>query len=258
MDRENIKKQHSNLKDVFIIFAISFVIFSISFPSYGIEPQLAMFRLNFSEGYTSAQIVVNQFYQGGIQLWARHDQMPYAYYTLTFGIYKIFEVITAIVYACCSPFIWDEAKGFHHIYSFVLMFVSLFLKVAGSYLLLKKFTSSRFVLFASTILLSVYSSFMIVREGVGYQSYYPLGIYLALKVFEDLKLKDICIFITFMLIFGTSSIVEGLYFYCNIHYLLLVALVLSIVQRPEKWKKLLPDLYREFKAHWGMFFLSSA
>ncbi len=250
------KKQDQNVKDVLSIFFFSVVIFSIFFPEYHIFPKIAMFRLNFNEGYTSAQIVANQMYQGGIQLWARDDQMPYAYYTLTFGVYKIYEIITAFLYGLCSPLIWDQGKSFHHLYSFVVVVTSLFLKVVGSYLLLRRFTSSRILLYASAVFLATFMSVQIVREGVGYQSFYPLAIHLALKIFEDLRLKDVWIFLTFMLFVGVTSIIQGLYLYCDIHYLLLAAGLWSFWAFQSRWRTLGPDLYREFQSQ-RVFFIST-
>ena len=244
-----------SFRDISMVFLLSLIVFSISFPEFHIFPSVCLYEQYFNQGYTSAAIAANQFYNGGIQLWDRYDQMPYAYYTLTIGFYKIFEVLTTIVYACLSPLMWDQAKAFHHIYSIVFVCTNLFLKVVGSYLLLRRFVTVKGVLYAAVIFLSVFFSRQLVCDGSYFPSFYPLAIHLALNVFEKAALRDLFLFIMYMAVLISYSMIYGLYLYCNLHFLILSAGIWCVWENRKDGKVILANIIKEGKAQWPIFLL---
>ena len=121
-----IMSSRSIVKDILICFSISILLVLLCFPEFLIPPKIA-YALNGE--YVGAYIMTNWLYHGGLQLWDRYDQMSFAYFILTNGMIKIFQVLTAIVYWCISPFVCDQAKAFHHTFSIVYLLTNLFLKV---------------------------------------------------------------------------------------------------------------------------------
>ena len=139
---------------LFLSFGACALVSAVIFPEFLVFHNQEMVLNSFWANYWGAFTLTNFMYQGGIQLWAVYDQLPMAYYALTAGLYKFFTLPVALVYFLFSGFTDHHAEFFHTVYMIVFFLTNLFLKVAGSYLLFRKFTSSQTL----AALAAVYSS----------------------------------------------------------------------------------------------------
>jgi len=214
---------------ILLIFCCASVLAAIIFPEYLITSRIE-FSSNICFGdYWGAFSLTNFFYQGGIQLWDPYDQLPLSFYCLTVGIYKIFNVLVALVFILFSNLSSFQAEFFHHVYSVVFFLSNLFLKIVGSYLLFRKFSSSRAISAVASIYFSVICSAVpFVSVGLCLGSYAPLLIYFTFNVFEYFRLKDILYWALFFSMVLAYSPLHAMYLYQGIHFMILACVIWAI------------------------------
>jgi hypothetical protein len=179
--------------------------------------------------------------------------MSFTYIILTDGMLKIIQMLTALFYWMVSPFVWDQAKTFTHVYSIVFVGVNLFLTITGGYLLLRRFSSNRIVLNVSTVFLSVFFADSFIVEGNIDQCFIPLLIHLGLNFLEKPSINNMGIFITWMVVTLASGIVHALYDYCGAHFLFLFFFIYSMSHSSRDFKRYFTGIYAQWKGSWRRY-----
>jgi hypothetical protein len=188
----------------------------------------------------STFILVSHFFHGGIQLWDRFDQMNNAYFVLSNGVYGILNIITAAVFVVLLPFFSHPGEALYHVHLFVYYGLALSLRTIGGYLLLRKFTTDRGVIFVSLLYLNLIMTGYMMTPGIVTQavfSFLPLLLYFILSFFEEWRLRPFLLSLAVMVLcFACSPLFTLGYFYQAVHFFLLACLISFLFQRG--WRKL--------------------
>ena len=214
-----------------LAFLAAAVLSIVIFPEFFITPHLEFCYNTFWTDYWGSFTLTNFFYQGGIQLWDPYDQLPLAYYCMTIGIFKFFNVMVAAIYVLFSQMSISQAEFFHQVFSGVFFLSNVFLKLTGAYLLFRKFASNRWIAVAGSIYFAVIATAMpFVTAGLSYGTYAPLLIYFTFNVFEYFRLRDILCWFLFFSILVADHPLHTLYLYQGIHFMVLACLVWAFLR----------------------------
>ena len=119
------------------LFACSFFlaafIFALMYPEMFPVRHMSVFYADEVGDYFGMFALSNFFYQGGMQLWDRHDQMSIAYICLTNGLFKFISVIPALCYLLLAPFFTHQAELPFYVFGFLWPLGNIFLKAAGRF-----------------------------------------------------------------------------------------------------------------------------
>ncbi|MFA5088560.1 MAG: hypothetical protein WC552_05950, partial [Candidatus Omnitrophota bacterium] len=170
----------------FILLAslVSYGLMAFIHPDWLVRNQMSFLWQHDTEiPYQNTFTLISFYQQGGIQLWNRYDQMSYVFAHLTTGLYTLTHIFLAFIYILFSPLIKYPGEAFHAWYSIGFHGFTIFLRTFGGYLLLRRFTTHRGVIFAALIYLN---SFLSVPMYFGMDtnnifSLLPLLLYFLLK-----------------------------------------------------------------------------
>ena len=228
---------------ILIVFIAAALLAAIVFPEFLVLRNIEFSLNNFFVDYWGAFTLTNFFYQGGIQLWDAYDQIPLCYYYLTLGVFKIFTIPVALIFILFSHLSSFQAEFFQHVYSVGFFLSNLFIKIIGSYLLFKKFSSNRLIPALASVYFSVMCSAVpFVTGGLSFFSYIPLLVYFTLNVFEYRRLRDILCWALFFAVLISDHLLHALYLYQGIHFMVLACIVWSATSRGKGiYRKVLTD-----------------
>jgi len=243
---------------IFGAFLASFVIQSLLYPDlWFFHTRRLVISHETEVPMESTFILISHFFHGGIQLWDRFDQVNNAFFVATNGVYGVANVITAFIYIILSPFFTHPGEAFYHTHMFLFYGLTCLIRTIGGYLLLRKLTSNKAVLFISLLYLNTILTSYMMTPGLmahGVYSFLPLLMYFILCFFEDLRLRT---FLSVMLVMTLCLINSPYftfgYFYQAVHFFILSCIVNFLLQRG--WRKLLgrPPLPRiEFLKNMGL------
>jgi hypothetical protein len=190
--------------EVFVYFKTSFVLWQ----DYCVE-------------YPLTFVLTNFFYQGGLQLWDFFGQMPLTYVYATFGLFKLPNLISAIAYYLCHPFVHNSSQLFHHVFTLANLGTLLFIRVAGIFLLLQAVTKKKYILCLGTVIFSVFFCQLALMRGTFLMSYFPLGMYFIVRYFQVLQWRYLAATIFFLAVVMGSSVVHGACMYLPIHFFII-------------------------------------
>jgi len=237
--------QDRSVKDtvlfVLSIFAASLVILCFLYPEFWFfHTRRVCICFDLFIPFESTYMLVSHSFHGGIQLWDRFDQMNYAYYVLSFGMYGVANVLTALIYILLSLFFTHPAQALYHTYFLFFFSVTCFIRTIGGYLLLRKFVANKAVILISiiylnTILTSYNTTPGFLLEGI--YSFLPLTLYFILCFFEDLNVRAFLLLMLAMSIcFACSPLYTLGYYYQGLHFVVLSCVVSFLLRRD--WRKL--------------------
>ncbi len=175
--------------------------------------------------------LVNHISHGGVGLFDRYDGMNFAYAHLTSGVYTLANVLTALVFYVCSPFMDRPGEAFHHFFSIGFHAITLAIRTIGGYLLLNKFRLHPMV---NVISLVIFNTLLSSTMYFGYStenlySYFPLLAYFIISFFDSGRLRDAACAVVVMTIAVANSPLFALsYFYQVVHFLIVCALVMFL------------------------------
>ena len=167
--------------------------------------------------YQSSFALTGFFYQGGIQLWDFFGQLPHAFFWVTHGMFRLPDVLTAIVYVLLSPFADNSARFFDRVFSIVYVGTLLSIRTIGIFLLLKRLTNDKWILKAGTVIFALLFCPPAFMLGTFYQSFYPLLMYFILSFFMTWRLIYLGMAILFMLLSFSQGIIHTCYMYLGIN-----------------------------------------
>ncbi len=191
-------------------------------------------RLDSEIPFENTFALLTHFYQGGIQLFNRYDQMSYAYSHLSSGLYTFANLVTAGVYVILSPFVDRPAEFYHHLYSAAFHAVNVFIRTAGGFLLLQFFCRNRWVIVIALIYLNTLLSSPLYNGLLtnNLYSYLPLLLYFILKFARDIRLSYfLAALLTMVLAVANSPLFALGYFYQAVHFFLVGAAVYALFCR---------------------------
>lgn len=180
--------------------------------------------------------LLSHYYQGGVQLWNRFDQLNYGYFHITAGLYTLANMMTAIAYILISPFADSPSQAFQSIHSVGFHTAGIFIRTVGGYLLLRRLGVNPLINFVSLIYLNTLLS---SEHYLGYvtNSYYsmlPLLIYFILRFFESFRLNEFLgAFTTMTLIVASCPLLALGYFYQAVHFFLIICLARAVLMKNE-------------------------
>jgi len=172
-------------------------------------------------GFVLSFAFINDWLNGGIQLWNRYNQLPYTYTHMQTGYYDMPKFISAIYFSIFNP---GPNVGSDFRIPFINIYIgfSIFVKTLGIYLLIRRFTSSLVViilgiLYANTFFSSTYYVNLTTNNLF---TFFPLLIHLILKFFETKKITDLLWMLIIMsMLFSFSPYHFLNYVYISLHFL---------------------------------------
>jgi hypothetical protein len=235
------REERMIFQDIILACVVSFLVMCCLFPDLLVFHRVGFYR--FSDTmmpYEGVFALVNNFFHGGIQLWDTHDQMPLAFQPLTVGMYSWTNVVTGMAFIFFAPFFSSPAEAFHVIYSVVYFAAPFIIRVAGIYLLLRRFCPDRrvlffFCVFGNTIMVPHFFMGFGATECYGY---FFLLAHFILRFFEEFKLRSLLFFgLIFTIAVSAAPLTSLEYFYLGIHFVILSALSWAVVFNRQKFLK---------------------
>ena len=121
------------MKKILILFLFSVSLCALFFPELIVTHKVSPLLLgDYNLEYVGSFTLTSFFYQGGIQLWNYFGQMPFLFFYTTLGMFKLPNVLTALVYYCLSPFTDHPAQFFHQVFLSVDVLVCRYCFLYGS------------------------------------------------------------------------------------------------------------------------------
>lgn len=212
--------------EIFITFKTSFILW-----------------YDYVEAYFMTFILTSFFYQGGIQLWDMHGQMPMAYSYLTFGLFKFQNVIAALSFVIAAPFSDHTGQTFQQVFGWGNLLAHLFLRVTGIYLLLHCLKIDRRVLWMGTVLLSVFFSQPAFLWGTYMMSFYPLAMYLMVRFVQEWRWRYVAAYaMLYVISVGNGLIYVGA-LHVGLHFFIISCVGWGLVMQPKAWLQLKQDWF---------------
>jgi len=236
--------QKNSLKDtlVFILWAYlaSWLMQAVLFPDIIFHARRLCIIHETQIPLESTYALVSQFFHGGIQLWDRYDEVNNAYFVFTNGIYGVANILTALIFIVLSPFFAHPGEALYHVHMLFFYGITGLVRTIGGYLLLRKLTSDKAVIFVSLLCLNTILTSYMMAPGImsnGTYSFLPLLMYTLLCFFEDPRLRSFLMFVVVMCLCLVSSPYFALgYQYEVVHFFGLSCLIGFLWQKG--WKKL--------------------
>lgn len=210
----------------FCALAASFVMAALIAPEL-VTDRIDLMKESFDRGYVSSFAFINDFLNGGIQLWNRFNQLPYAWVHATVGFYDLHKFFASLYFLMFPPGP-NVGADFRIPFMLITLGLTFFLRTLGFYLLLSRFTSSKTVLVLATLYGNVFFSFILYTQLVhnDYLSFQPLIIHLILKFFETRRIRELCWgFIVFAMSFSFNPYNTLNYIYATTHFLVISCIV---------------------------------
>jgi hypothetical protein len=218
-----------NIAFIFFTSLASYLVMAMVYPDLLIHHKIVLSNQHDTEvPLLNTFSLISNYYQGGIQLWNRFDQMTYAYFHLGTGFYTTSNILTAAVYIFLSPFFEYPGEALQSIHSIVFHAFNILLRTAGGYLLLRRLCSNKLLIFISLIYLNTLLSIPMYLGLLTNNLYslFPLLAYFMMRFFEGFKLNDFLGgTLTMTLGVATSPLMALGYFYQAVHFLLLAGLI---------------------------------
>ncbi len=243
---------------IFLSSILSLVIFGLINPDF-LKFNVSQIRFGeYSIPYIANFNNISNFLQHRIGLWNSYDQMPFAYHILCDGFnLSIVKLSILINYFIFSPFFESLGVALHRIFSIFYPLTCVLVQSTGVYLLIRRFASSRWVIFFSLVYINVLLSYsMLYGTGVGdMYIYIPFLMHFLLKLFEDFSLNNFLKLIFTGAVVAYVSTIESLYIYQFIHAVLLSAIVVNFsriknafslfIKRPPSFYKISFDQFKK-------------
>ena len=232
------------------------------FPEIFLKPNISFLWWNdYLADFHETFVLTSFLYQGGIQLWDFFGQMPHMFLWITHGMFKLPNILTALVFGAVSPFSQNSAECFHQVFSFVYPTTLLILRTIGIYLLLRRLTDNRWILIGGSVIGSVLFCSPAFMFGILYQSLYPVLMYCILSFFMTYRSKYLLMALA-LLVFSFSQIpIHTCYMYLGLNFFILSCLVWSLLTHPDKarqWVRRRKESPRQTIRVAGIFGLVSA
>ena len=204
-------------------FLVSFICVAISLSNFMIFDKWNLMAESLDRGFVLSFAFINDWLNGGIQLWNRYNQLPYTYTHMQTGYYDMPKFISAIYFSIFNP---GPNVGSDFRIPFINIYIgfSIFVKTLGIYLLIRRFTSSLVViilgiLYANTFFSSTYYVNLTTNNLF---TFFPLLVHLILKFFETKKLTDFSWMIIIMAMLFLFSPYHFLnYVYISLHFFII-------------------------------------
>jgi len=226
----NAKKILSPLKTALCLCLAAFVGSALIFPEIFLHRGISFFSWDdYLIDYQSTFALTGFFYQGGIQLWDFFGQLPHAYFWLTHGMFRLPNVLTAIVYVILSPFVDNSAQFFDRVFSIVYVGTLLCIRTIGIFLLLKRLTDDQWMLRIGTVVLALLFCPPAFMLGTFYQSFYPLLMYFILSFFLTWRLRYLGMTALFLLLSFSQGIIHTCYMYLGINMFIVSCVFYSLL-----------------------------
>ena len=229
------KENQSLYKPVFLLCLLAILLSVCVYPEVFLKPNISFLWWNdYLVDYHTTFVLTGFLYQGGIQLWDFFGQMPHMYLWVTHGMFKLPNILTALVYWVVSPFSQNSAVCFHHVFSIIYPATLLILRTMGIYLLLRSLLKDRWVLTGGSVIGSVLFCPAAFMFGIFYQSFYPLLMYFILSFFMTYRSKYLLGALG-LLVFSFSQVpIHTCYMYLDLNFFILSCLVWSLLSHPDK------------------------
>ncbi len=223
----------SNIITALVLFAAAVLVSIAVYPEVFISSKMSVvIWSDYCVEYAPTFILTTFLYQGGLQLWDFFAQMPYFHTYAVLGLFKFPNVVTAISYYLLAPFTEDSSHLFHQVFIWGYLMTLLFLRVTGIFLLLKTVTKNRPFLSAGTVLFAVFFSQMAFLRGTPYMSYFPLGMYFVVRLFQDLQLRFLVALFFFFMIVLSTELLHGAYLYLPMHFFIIAGILWRVFFKP--------------------------
>jgi len=178
--------------------------------------------------YQATFVLSGFFYQGGVQLWDFFGQLPHVFFWVTHGMFRLPDVLTAIVYVLLSPFADNSAQFFNQVFAFVYIGTLLCIRTIGIYLLLKRLINDQWILRAASVIFALLFCPPAFVLGTFYQSFYPLLMYFILSFFLTWRLRYLGMASLFMLLSFSQGIIHTCYMYLGINMFIVSCFIYSV------------------------------
>ncbi len=182
--------------------------------------------------YQSTFALTGFFYQGGLQLWDFFGQLPHVYFWVTHGMFRLPNVLTALVYVLFSPFAHNSAVFFNRVFALVYIGSLLCIRTIGIFLLLRRLTDDRWILRIATVAFALLFCKPAFLLGTFYQSFYPLLMYFILSFFLTWRLIYAGMALLFLLLSFSQGIIHTCYLYLGINMFLVSCCIYSVLTQP--------------------------
>jgi len=220
---------HKDIALILLASLASYLVMGMVYPDLLIHHKILLSHQHDTEiPLLNTFALISHFYQGGIQLWDRFDQMTYSYFHLGTGFYTVSNILTAAVYIFLAPFIEYPGEALQSIHTIGFHAFTIIIRTAGGYLLLRRFSSNQLFIFISLIYLNTLLSIPMYLGLLTNNLYslFPLLAYFMMRFFESFKLNDFLAGVLVMTLgVATSPLMALGYYYQAIHSLLLVGLI---------------------------------
>lgn len=174
-------------------------------------------------GFVLSFAFINDWLNGGIQLWNRFNQLPYLFTHLQTGFYDLHKFLTALYFRIFEP---GPLIGPTFRTPFVIIYLgfTIFIKTLGLYLLLRRFTKSKIILILGILYGNTFLSptHYVNFTTSNFLSFFPLVVHLVLKFFESKKLTDFYwVLLTAAMLFSFSPYHNVNYTYLTLHFFII-------------------------------------
>ena len=214
---------------VWVATGVSLMVMACIFPEMLILGKRSFMTLHDTEIPCENIFALTSFcYHGGLQLWDRFDAMNLSYFQLSAGMYTLVNMASALIYWIFSPLFFYSAEAFYRMQALSFFSLTSLIRIFGGYLLLRHLGVTLLptvlaLIFMNTVLSS--HLFLGVLTDNLY-SYFPLMMYLLVRITDQRKILDAAWFMLFMAVAVANSPLFTLgYFYVVVHFFILSLLV---------------------------------
>lgn len=187
------------------------------------------------------------FYQGGLQLWDFFGQLPHTYSWLSFGMFKVQNVMTALAYFILSPLALDSAQFFHSVYGFVSILCLLLINITGIYLLLRRLTHHKYILIIASPIYALLFTLYAFVSGLLFLHVLPLIMYFILCFFETYRSRYAMAALGLLLVSLHQQLIHTFYIHLVINFFVISTFTWSMMCHRPKAIQWLKDLKKPNK-----------
>jgi len=218
---------------ILISFLASMILMAVVYPELLVyRSRTFMYQHDTGIPFENIFTLISHYYNGGIQLWDRFDQMNYAFSHTSSGLYALVNLMVAGCYVLFAPLFNYPGEVFHAFHSIGFYGAATLLRTIGGYLLLRRFVRSRLVIFVSLLYLNTFLSAPLYN-GLDTNNIYsllPLLLYFILAFFERFKLGDFLAGLIVLTICVANCPLFGLgYFYQVVHFFIISCILVTLI-----------------------------
>jgi hypothetical protein len=211
----------------FLGFFLSCFLLALLLPELLLFDKLSLMDESLDRGFVLSFAFINDWLNGGIQLWNRFNELPYALTHFQTGFYDLHKFLTAIYFSIFEP---GPLAGPDFRMPFIRIYIgfTVFIKSFGLYLLLKRFTRSNAILIIGIVCGNIFFSttYYVNFTTNNFLSFFPLVIHLILKFLESKKISDFCWLLLLMaMLFSFSPYHILNYTYLTLYFFLISCLI---------------------------------